>query len=374
MEAGTPFGVSPSAGVRGGQEFAGDNVRNDLGQYSISGLDFLLSLRNNQSDTSSYSLLQSANCDGLTPEDPTLTYDVLSLQHTQLSRYGSKVRSVYSAELKHNLYQAAELGLPSYGWHVLHLTSPTNVSDLNTTQQGYNVYYGALRESSAFHQYRERTSSVAFAASAPVNDVLIVDRTGYWARDASGYPTGHLFHSKIFQTPDDGTSFYTYCYKTGGVCSTASTNAGVVIFATHPDLNDLWPGLDPEWGAEENQASYRSRGGLFSAPGTLYPPAATVDGLPDFDYRRTAQNQFMPEFINALWYRFDGLNSLAVKQAGSDSRYLHNQIVDAHPTNVGWNGPYDGLCYTSDFISSIECDRPSTNYWVGACAWNWPGF
>jgi len=283
--------------------------------------------------------------------------------------------------VKYNLWLAAQLGLGDYASHVAQLTStygsgspgsPPSVSDLSSTQQADNAYYGSLMESNSIRQYRARTSSVAFASNAAaLNDVLIVDRTGYWARDASGIPTARSFHSKIFITPDDGTSFYTYCYKTGSpsVCSTASTNAGVVLFATHPDLDDGY-GSDDDSAPEEDQYGWRSQGGLFSGPPTLYEPSATSGGVPDYDKRRTAQNQGIPEFINALWYRFDGLNTLAVKQAGSDIRYLPNQVVDAHPTNAGWNGAYDGTCYAA--VTPFSCDRSLTNYWSYVCQWDYP--
>jgi hypothetical protein len=374
MEAGLPWTNSPRPSVRYSAEFAGDKVRADLGQYALSGLDHFISLRNDQWDTTSYTMLQTANCDGITPQDPALTWEILSAQHTPLSKYGARIRSSYSSELKWNLYQAAELGLGDYASHVAGLT-PTNgtvnapsVSDLNTTQKAYNVLYGSMKETNSIRKFRGRTALVATAATFVINDVLIVDRTSYWARNSSGVPQGYKFHSKIFKTPDDGTSFYTYCYKVGGVCTDQSTDAGVILFATHPHINDFWPGLD---NAEENQFIWRSRGGLWSSPPTLQQPGDTSsDGQVDYDQRRTAQNQFLTEFINPLYYRFDGLYSHAIKQAGSDNQYLHNQIVDAFPTNIGWNGNYDGLCYTSDAISS--CTRDLTNFWSFYCAWNWP--
>jgi len=215
METGQEWSISPKAGVRYNQEFVGDHIRADLGHYSISGLDFLISLRNNNWNTASYSDLQTS-C-SFTPEDPTLTWDVLSLQHTQLSRFGSQIRSAYSAELKYNLWLAAQIGLGDYASHVAQLTatsgsgspgSPPSVSDLSSPQQADNAYYRSLIESNSIRQYRSRTSSIAFAANAAaLNDVLIVDRTGYWARNASGVPTARSFHSKIFITQDDGTCF-----------------------------------------------------------------------------------------------------------------------------------------------------------------------
>jgi hypothetical protein len=375
LEVGQEWSILPRPNIRYNQEFAGDQTRVDLSHYSLSGLDLLISLRNDVSDTTASSRLQSADCDGITPEDPALTYDVISLLHTSLARFGSQIRSSYTADLKLNLWRAAELGLGDYASHVAGLThannsaNPPSVSDLNATQQAYNGLYGAMRESNPIRQYRHRTSSVAFAAYAPINDVLIVDRTSYWARDANGVPTALNFHSKLFIVPDDGTSFYTYCYKSGGVCTEASTNAGAAIFATHPNINDVWPPLGE--GAEENQFNYRTRGALFSSPGLSIEPQPDSNGIPDFNQRQTVQYGFIPEFINPLYYRYDGLNSLAVKQSGSDSRYLPNQIVDAFPTNIGWNSAYDGICFTPDFISSSSCDRASTNFWQYSCSWNW---
>jgi len=280
--------------------------------------------------------------------------------------------------VKYNLWLAAYLGLTDYASHVLHLTnasspnSPPSVWDLNATQQADNVYYRALMESNSTRQYRSRTASVAFAANpAIINDVTIADRTSYWARDATGVPTGRSFHSKIFITPDDGTSFLTYCYKTGSppVCSDASTNAGAVIFATHPDMDDGY-GSNDDGAPEENAFNWRSHGCLFSSPTSLYEPYPTSGGMVDPNERRDAQNQLIPEFINALWYQFDGLGTLAIKESGSDVRYLPNQIVDAHPTNAGWNGAYDGPCYTA--VDPFVCDRASTNYWSYVCQWDYP--
>jgi len=370
------WAIPPQPSIRYNQEFAGDQARTYFTHLAISGLDFLISMRNDQWNTSHSSLLFNNDCNGITPEDPTLTAEVLEVQHTRTARYGSKVRSAYSADLKINLYRAAELGLADYAFHVSKLTpsnnsaNPPSVSDLNTTQKAYNVYYGAHKESNPTRQYRSRTASIAMAVHMPINDILIVDKSSYFARNASGFSTASKFHSKIFKTPDDGTSFYTYCYKVNGVCTEESTNAGVVIFATHPNLNDVWQGFD---GVEENQFVWRSRGGLFSSPPALFTPQETSGGVPDYDQRRIISNQVVPEFVNALYYRFDGLNSLAVKQAGSDIRYLPNQIIDAFSTAISWNGDYDGRCYSTDFVSGT-CDRVASNFWIFSCEWEWPAF
>jgi len=253
--------------------------------------------------------------------------------------------------------------------------NPPSVADLNATEQADNVVHRAMKESNLIRQYRSRTSSVAFAAYTPINDVLIVDRTSYWARNVSGAPTGYQSHSKIFKTPDDGTSLYTYCYKSGGVCTDASIDAGAVIFATHPRFNDVWEPLGD--GAEENQFNWRSRGGLFSSPPTLpVPQDSTYDTEPiwvDSDARRNAQNQIITEFINPLYYHYDGPNTHCVKQAGSDYRYLPNQIVDAFALNIFWNSPYDGFCYNADYVVS-ECLRATTNFWTFTCVWDWPQY
>jgi hypothetical protein len=376
MEVGAIYSIMPLPSIRQNQEFAGDMTRNLFREYSVSGLDFLISLRNDAWDTSSYSKLQEVTCEGIAPADPTLTWEVLSLSHTQLARYGAKVRSVYSADLKLNLWRAAELGLGDYALHVSQLTNvkngvnPPSTADLDAAAKADNVLYRSMKETNSTRQYRSRTSSIAFAALVPINDILIVDRTSYWARDALGVPTSYLYHSKIFITPDDGTSFYTYCYKVGGVCTDASTDAGATIFATHPHLNDYWEPLG--FGAEENQFIWRSRGGLFSSPPTLPTPQDSVGTWIDADPRRCAQNQLVPEFVNPLYYHYDGPNTMAVKQSGSDIRYLPNQIIDAFPTNIAWTSAYDGFCYTSDYINSESCSRASTNFWTFTCVWDWP--
>jgi hypothetical protein len=369
------FPAEPSApSVRYNQEFNGDKVRADLTMYSLSGLDFFISMRNDNYDNTSYNLLQTSDCDGILPSDPDLTWDVLSLQYTRLSRFGSKTRSGYSSELKVNLWRARELGLADYAWHVGNLTAtngtvnPPSVSDLNATQQADNVYYRAQVESNPSRQYRSRTSSVTMAAfPAVLNDILIVDRTSYWALNATNYSHSELFHSKIFKTPDDGTSFYTYCYKSGGVCTDTSTNAGVILFATHPHINDNWLDMD---GAPENQYVWRSRGALFSVVGPTGPSVGYNNGNPDIAARRDLQYKSVAEFINALYYHWDGLDSLAVKEVASDIRYLHNQITDAFPLNIAWNGAWDGPCYTSDFMQP-SCTRDTTNAYLGACIGPW---
>jgi hypothetical protein len=310
-------------------------------------------MRNPNTDTASATTLNQAQC-GIVPSD--LAYDVIALLKTPLKRYGSRINSVYKADLSLQLYRAGELGLANYAAHVGSLTDQGTTSTSGLLSN-LNVYYGAQIEASSVRQYSSTTASVAFASIVPINDVLIVDRSSYWHADSSGFWTGVNYHPdpKFIALP---AYDFQNCYQSEGDCTVVSANAAAVVLGYHPDMSIL----RDEFYMEENTGLYRSNGVTFSSPDLsgIIRASDPVDA-PSYTYRQTNMYRLLPEFINPLFYQFDGLNSLAVKQAGSEVRYLPNQLVDIIPTNIGWtHSNYDGSC--SNLLPS-DCTRQSSSFW-----------
>jgi len=365
--------------VRAHQEWNdGDVTRNKLSHHLISGLDFLLSLRNPNINTSASQLLNQSNCAGDSPNYLTnpLPYDVISLVNTPLQPFGSKISAQYNADLAHQLYMSGELGLPSYKTHVAGLTSAPNVSDLS---QDYNVYFGAQIESNPARQYYTTIASIAMAAIVPVSDATIVDRVSYWHYNSTGWWTANNFHPdpQFLALPAYG---YTGCYQVNSSCTVVSTNAASVVLGYNTDMNILRGGY-----YEENPAAWRSQGCTFPEPPMPLNPATWYSvgdpNYPDYSTRWNAIWPVIPEVLNPLFYQFDGLKSLAVKQAGSDVRYLPNQLSDAISTNIGWtDANYDGSpnsspatnCYYNS-IMVPSCTRVGSDTFDStACTWTFP--
>jgi len=351
----------PRPTVRQHQEWAGDVTRATLTHHLISGLDFLISMRNPNTDTTATTKLSQSQC-GIVPSD--LAYDVIALTKTPLHRYGSRISSTYTADLELQLYRAGELELADYATHVGLLTNQDTTSTSGIPNKR-SVYYGAQIETSSLRQYQNTIASVALASIVPINDVLIVDRSSYWHTDSTGTWTAKTYHpdDKFIALPifDFGP-----CYQSGGDCAVVSKNAAAVVLGYHPDM-DIFRGDDAF--LQENNAYYRSNGVTFPQPdgSGIYPVSDPPEGG-DYTIRQANMWRLLPEFVNTLFYQYDGLTSLAVKQAGSDVRYLPNQLVDAIPTNIGWKHTrYDGSCFD---LLSTDCTRQSSSIWDGQeCTW-----
>jgi hypothetical protein len=347
------------ASVRQHQEWTGDQTRADLTQRLVSGLDFLISMRNPNTNTAASNLTLNSAC---LPIPNSVAYDVIALAYTPLKQYGSQVSSQYRSDLALQFYRVAELGLASYKTHIGQLTNQatTGVSDI---VGDYNVFRGSQIEANSTRKYNNIYASVAIASIVPINDVLIVDRSSYWHTDATGIWTGIQYHpdSQYIKLPN---SNYGNCYQTGGTCTTTSTNAAAVVLGYHPDMSNLRDG-----DFEENPAFYRSVGVTFPQPDTFGLPPSTYE-YEDYSVKQTMLWRILPEVLNPLFYQYDGLNSLAVKQAGSITNYLVNQLVDSIPTNIAWNDPiFDGTCYQQSLMSPT-CSRATTStYDGGACTW-----
>jgi len=343
-------------------------TRESLSHYMISGLDFLLSMRNPNFNTDAATLLSTTNCEGM-PSGwwSQLAADVVNLTHTRLQRYGSRVNSAYKADLALQLYRSLELGLASYKTHIAGLTNAPSVSDLT---QDYNVYYGAQIESNSTRQYKSTMASVAMASIVPMSDVTMVEFTSYWHSDENGFWTGPQYHPDPQFITLPCYDYTPYCYKDeNGDCTTTSVNAAAVVLAYNEDMNILRNGM-----FEENAAVWRSQGCTFPGPVAPVTPSTSQDPLnPDYYERQAAIWPVIPEFVNTLFYQYDGLNTLAVKQAGSDVRYLPNQLSDSIPTNIGWlDVNYDGFCYQSTYMSP-SCVRVDSSIWDNAlCQWYFP--
>jgi hypothetical protein len=212
-------------------------------------------------------------------------------------------------------------------------------------------------------------ASVAMASIVPISDVTIVERTSYWNADENGYWTGPTFHPdpQFITLPASG---YQYCYQdSNGDCTTTSINAAAVVLGYNEDMNILRNGM-----FEEDAAVWRSQGCTFPGPQSPTNPSTSQDPVwPDFYERQAVIWPVVVELVNALFYQYDGLNSLAVKQSGSNVRYLANQIVDAIPTNIGFlDVNYDGLCYQPQFMTP-SCLRVDSSIWDnGLCTWYFP--
>jgi len=301
------------------------------------------------------------------------------LTHTPLQQYGSKVASNYTADLALQLYRVGELGLASYKTHISYLTNQntTGVSDLS---QDYNVYYGAQIETNRSRQYLNATASVAMASVVPINDVLIVDRVSYWAYDVNYVSTGMNFHPDpqfITLPAYDFQNCFNGCNQN---VENVSSNAAIVVLGYNPQLDDCFIANDDGGGCQEleNVPFWRSMGVTYPNPDLAGLPAPSTynPGFPDYTGRQIALWRIAGDFLNPLYYKYDGLNTLAVHYAGSTTHYLPNQLVDSIPLSIGWNDiNMDGFCYTPSLLSPT-INRAASEFWNTSpgCQWNFPDF
>jgi hypothetical protein len=360
--------------VRLHQEWAGDVTRVNLTHHLISGLDFLITLRNPIFNYSASSWLNNTHIEGFAGTIPSaLAFDVVALTHTQLQQYGSKVASNYTADLALQLYRVGELGLGTYKTHIRCLTnqSTTGVSDLS---QDYNVYYGAQIETNHSRQYMNATASVAMASVVPINDVLNVDRTSYWYSDTVNYFwQGMNYHPDpqfITLPAYDFQNCFNGCNQS---VENVSSNAAMVILGYNPEMDDC---VTDDCFEMENTPMWRSPGCTFASPDTNGISAPNVynqaQGV-DYTWRQNTMYRLVPEFLNTLYYKYDGLNTLAVHWSGSSVHYLPNQLVDSIPLSIAWSDPnFDGTCYTPSILTPTITRAASDVWETQVCAWQWP--
>jgi hypothetical protein len=339
------------------QEFLDGVPMAKFQHYLLSGLDFLLSFRNPNLNHTLADLVtnwDTTSCDNI--HSSNLASDILTLQNTPVRRFGGRIDPSFARDLKLQLYRSREIGLDTYGTIVSHLTNTPSVSDLNSTQLAANVYYQAHLERNSSRQYRSALASVVMAALAPINDVLMTDRTGYWGYDANGAWTGSLYH------PDPAVfdSYPQYQFRNcfpgeddwGYGCDPISLNAAPVIVGYHPDM-DSW-----DCDMEENRYFFRGYGALFSAPkGLDYDKSDAAEPSTTFpNYEARLQTIFgvLHEFLNAMYYKYDGLASLAIK-APVGPRYLPPQLVDAFASNIAWtySNTWEGSCHTGRYVPAV---------------------
>jgi hypothetical protein len=362
------------------QYLASEATLNYMTHFLLTSGDLLLSLRNPNFNTTRGSLLSSwdtTNCDHLSSNAASsLGYDVLSLQYTPLQRFGSGIHPYYTKDLKVLLYRGRELGLGPYSAYVSQLTnaanssSPPNCTDLTQAQRDADVYYQMHLESNPSRQYRYAMASVAFSAMSAVNDVLLTDRTSLWGKNSAGVWTGGSFHPDPNYFDVLPTFEFLNCYPGedpwGYGCDPTSINAAASILGYHPDMGNY----DADCNLDENNYYARSLGSLFSHPTLLFYQNREPVGWPDFTMRQFTTWAVFDEFMNAIFYQHDGLETLAVKQPVGQN-YLPVQLVDAFAVNIAWNHPaWEGLCYNPDLVNpSFACSKPLTCEQYYSCYW-----
>jgi hypothetical protein len=335
------------------QEFVGDVTRTDLSHNMISGLDFWLSLRNPNTNTTAFSILGAGTCGYATAD---IAADVINHFHTKTQRFGSRIASQYKAELGLLLNRVNELGLNSYKTHVGGLTDSPSSADILTH---YNVYYGAHTETNAARQYHSTASSVAVAATVALSDAIMADRTGYWVANEAGEWTSQLFHPSSADIQSPGQ--FDNCYKVNSECTLVAKNAGAIL--TGQIVTSY----------SSNYDNWRSRGALFARP-LDYCPQADQDEL-GFDHlgRQTTCYQTIPELINPLFYQWDGVPSMSFKSCDSFTEFLPNFITDAIPTNIAFTSFMDGRCFTPQIIGANDfypaCSRERSSSQSPDCVW-----
>jgi hypothetical protein len=337
--------------------------------YLISALDWLLSLRNPNTTNKFTSAPTCTNSPDTTQSTPrsSLAKDVLNLLATPVRQFGVRIDPSYKEDVKLQLYRSRELGLNTYAQHLSKLSLTTSNTD--------EVFVGAHKETVSANRYRNRIASLIMAAIVPVNNAIMVDPQSYWSVDSTGAWNGYIYHPNpapgVPYLAEQHTYTFNWCQASSSQpCSATAYNAAAALFGYHPDMDSV-----------ENPDGTRSEGAIMS-----YPPDYLVYPMSDEDPNTKIFFiwRLLPQFINALYYKFDGLNSLAVKNAGADARYLPNQIVDEFPVNIGWNdagfdaGDSGGNCawWFKDppMWTSSQCDRKSANAQGDGANCLWLGF
>jgi hypothetical protein len=394
------YGTGPS--VRQHQEWDNCLTRANLSFYLVSGIDWLISMRNN--DTNSVvSDMSYPSCSGVLPSNSIwpntngegydraqLAKDVVTLLHTPLQRFGSKIREVYKNDLRLQIHRLGELGFDDYRAHLLLLTNQS--SDLlNGAPQNTNVYKGTVQETSSARTYHSTIASIALASLVPINDAIWMDRAGYWTSSGNQW-TGRDIHPDPTYFKNGGgehllfSETFTLAYQENSVYTDAALCAQVALVPFYPPpgqkapLGEAIPIFDLDkdevanYGSEEepvyqeeNQYATRSHGFTFSRPPVDFTVGPSQSNW--YEERRVLMWKTLPEFLNPLFHQYDGFKSHAVKQTTSLLRYLPNQFVDSVPTNIGWQDiAFDTTCFS--YLSN--CGRDDTNGFISPCAYTAP--
>jgi len=300
--------------------------------------------------------------------------EVVRLSHTPLQRYGSQILNDYKADVAIELYKAGQLGL-DYQTLVTQLTNSPSVSDLGTSS--INFLFGTLTETHSTRQYFNTIASTALASIVEINYVTSpnVDRTGYYHYNSSYLADGNRFHPdpRFINIPAYDFLNMWSCPAGSSSCSNnVSINAAALVLGYDPRM-DPDPNVDP-YGPLENPTAWRSQGLTYNGPSLQF---VSQDGHYDlfsaYFQRQYPQWQLIADFLNPLFYQWDGLVTLAVKQVeswgASTNIYLPNPIVDSIPTNIGWSDiNYDGFCYDGAYFTGDNCRNDNS---FGACYWWW---
>jgi hypothetical protein len=370
--SGTNSENEAKASVREKKEFSGDETRNNHIHHLISGLDWTLSMQNPNTSTKYKNNTVAPSCDGIGPRS-SITSQVMNLLNTPLYRFGERIHGSFAKQAQLQLYRARELRLGNYSAYLNALGISATSADAST-----DVYSGATKESNATRQYQSRLASLVMAAMVPVSDAVMADPFSFWRNDTNWFWSAGLVHPNSPVLGDNTCcldnlgapywdvqhiSGYSSCYVVDPLvdseCTVTAKNAGAALFGYHPDMSDSDIPIYP----------YRSNGAFFSYPPD-YPSVTPPDGTPqNLGFRQGLVWRLVSEFANTLYYNFDGLNTLALKQTGSEEFYLPNPILDSIPTNIAWSdAAYDSTC--NSFLGP-SCTRSASNP-VGngiSCLW-----
>jgi hypothetical protein len=281
-----------------------------------------------------------------------------------------QIATAYKADVAIELHRAGQLGL-DYKSQVASLTNSPSVSDIASS---VNFYFGTITETKPGRQILNTTASTAVASLAEISYATSpnVDRTGYWHYNSSYWTDANRFHPdpRFFSLPTyDYTNMF-YC--PGGYSNCAndvSRNAAALVMGYDPRMD---PSEDDDpYGPLENPTVWRSEGLTYSGPNLQY---YLQQGYTDLDYwnRVDTSFQLVADFLNPIFYQWDGLNTLAVKNSISMGNaanwYLPNPYVDSIPTMIGWNDVnYNGFCYTAGSFTGDTC-REDNSF---SCSWGW---
>jgi len=338
--------------VRSHQEFKDFATQTDLSMHHVSGIDFFVSMRNPSLNVNAATYLGTSAC-GVPIS--SFANKVVNLANTPTRTFGSLVDPMFADELTAIFHRINELGLSDYKTHVEALTNITSTG----LASGVHVYYGATTEKNASYMFAGKMSSVALAAAVVANDVIIKDRTNYFGMNmATGDWTGQNFHPEFdvatwdecFSVIDPGTGLPT--------CTTASTNAAPVVTSYNPYFE------------MSSVPAYGTRGAGLAQPYWIQTSSQAAATSGDITIRLYSQGTAFGELENALFYQYDGLNSIAFHMSDSTDSLLQNPIVDSIHYSLGWKGVMDGVCYTTDVLANY-CDRADSFIWGNACPWSW---
>jgi hypothetical protein len=370
-----------SSSVRQHQEWRDGITRANLSYYLLSGIDWLISMRNPNYDTVAVDIIDNPDCSGIFPsgtiwpntdgegyDRAQLAKDVITLLHTPLRRFGSTIANAYKADLKLQLHRIGELGLDDYKTHLGWLTN--QAVDLTGAPNNAHIYKGTTQETYSTRRYQNTIASVALASFAPINDAIWVDRAGFWKKTGSDWSAKDIHPDPAYFVVNNEHLLYeqtfSLAYQENSAYTAESLNANVALVPFYPSgFSPNKNEIDSFTGFDENPFAYRSHGFTFPQPGLVFGSTASS---PWWDTRRKLQWKSVPEFTNVLFHQYDGFPSHAVKSTASVVRYLPNQFTDAIPTNIGWNDAvFDGFCFSSTYLTS--CTRAATSFGSQNCDW-----